>query len=79
MAVSTRRRDLKGFTSGHKLLARQGAANQIDQRVAQMGQVAQGFVLDLAILAVSATQQMGAIDLVFVPTGGGDYVSCAIS
>jgi hypothetical protein len=66
MAVRTRARDLEGLTQRHEgLLPLQCAGNDVDQRLGQMGEIAQGLVLDLAALAITAPEQMGAIDLVF--------------
>lgn len=75
MAVRTRARDLEGLTPRHEGLPLQCAANHVDQRLGQMGEIAQGLVLDLAVLAIAAPEQMGAIDLVFVLAGRGDDVS----
>ena len=44
-----------------------------------MGDVAEGFMFDPAVLAEGATKEMGAVDLVFVTASGGGYVNGAIS
>jgi hypothetical protein len=46
----------------------------IDHGIGQVGQVAQRLVLDGAVLAVAAPQQMGAVDLAVVLTLGSNYV-----
>ena len=48
---------------------------RVDERVGQMRQVAQGLVLDAVALAVAATKQVRAIDLVLVLASRGDDVS----
>ena len=42
-----------------------------------MGQIAQRLVFDFAVFAVTAPEQVGAIDPVFVLTSSSDDVSCA--
>ncbi len=64
----------KACASGTKVFALQRAANDLDQRIGQVRQVAQGLVLDRAAFAVAAAQQVGAIDLVLVGAGRGDDV-----
>ena len=54
------------WLSGTKIVALQGGANDLDQVVGQMRKIAEGLVLDGAIFAVTAAQQMGAVDLAFV-------------
>jgi hypothetical protein len=78
MAMGARARDLKGRGKRNKGLALQRAADDLDQGIGQVRQVAQGLVLDLAVLAVAAAQQAGAIDLVLVVTMSNifsDYIS----
>ena len=52
----------------------QGVTNQFDHVVAERGEVGDGFLFDLAIFAVRATEQMGAIGLAFVAARRGDHV-----
>jgi len=47
MAMSARTRDLEGIGQGHEGLALQRAANDVDQRLGQMRQVAQVSFLTL--------------------------------
>ena len=44
-----------------------------------MGQVPEGLVLDLPVLAVGASQQVGLVDLSFVGPSCGGYMYCAVS
>jgi hypothetical protein len=54
-------------------LAGEAAADQVDDVVREVGEVADGLVLDLAALAEGAAQQVGLVDLALVvPAGGGD-------
>jgi hypothetical protein len=64
-------------TGSNEGLALQRAPDDVDQRIGQMRQIAQGLVLDLAVLAVAAPQQVGAVDLVLVGATRGDDVSGA--
>ena len=42
-----------------------------------MGKVAQGLILDLAVFAITAAQQVGRVDLVLVLAGRSDDLCCA--
>ncbi len=75
MAVRGRADDLERLAQRHEGLALQRAANDLDQRLGQMRQVAQRLVLDLAVLAVAAPQQVRAVDLALVGARCGDDVS----
>ena len=60
-------------------LALEGSADEIDDGVAEMGDVAEGFMFDAAVLAEGPTEEMGAVDLVFVPASGCGYVNGSTS
>ena len=60
-------------------LAFEGSADELDDGVGEMGDVAEGFMFDSAVLAEGATEEMGAVDLVFVTASGGGYVNGATS
>jgi hypothetical protein len=79
MPKRARARDLQGLRSRHEALALQRAADDLDQLIAQVRQVAQGLVLDGAALAVAAPQQVGAIDLVLVLAPRGDDVRRSVA
>ena len=55
-------------------LALERATNQLDDGVGQMGDVAEGLVLDLAVLAEGASQEMGSVGLVSVAALRGGHV-----
>ena len=77
MAVGTRARDVERRGHWHEGLALQRAPDDLDEFIGQVRQVAQGLVLDLAVLAIAATQQVGAVDLVLVGARRSDDVSGA--
>ena len=52
--------DIFGVDEG---LALEGSADELDDGVGEMGDVAEGFMLDPAVLAEGATEEMGAVDL----------------
>ena len=57
----------------------ESSADEIDDVVGEMGDIAEGLVLDLAVLAEGSAQQMGVVGLVFIVASSGGYVDCAIS
>jgi hypothetical protein len=71
------RTHLERLSKRHEGLALQRAADDVDQRIGQMRQIAQRLVLDLAVFAVAAAQQVGGVDLVLVDATRGDDVSSA--
>ena len=56
-------------------LAFESSADEIDDGIGEMGDVAEGFMLDSAVLTEGATQEVSAVDLVFVPASSGGYVN----
>jgi hypothetical protein len=74
MAVRPRARDLESLRQRHEGLALKRAANDLDQRLGQMREIAQSLVLDGPALAIAAPQQMRAIDLILVLARRGDDV-----
>ena len=56
-------------------LALEGSADEIDDGVGEMGDVAEGFMLDFTVLPEGSTEQVSAVDLVFVAASGGGYVN----
>ena len=74
MAVAAGGTNLQTCVCADKCLPLQRAANQIDYGVWQVREISQRLVLDLAVFAVAAAQQMGAIDLAVVLAIGCDYV-----
>ena len=59
-------------------LALEGSADEIDDGVGEMGDVAEGFMFDPAVLAEGPTEKMGAVDLVFLAASGGGYTITAV-
>ena len=72
--MGARAHDLEGLGGGNEGLALERAPDDVDQRIGEMRQVAQGLVFDLAVFAVAAAQQVGAIDLVLVGALSSNYV-----
>jgi hypothetical protein len=72
--MGARANHLEGLGGGNEGLALERAPDDVDQRIGQVRQVAQGLVLDLAVFAVAAAQQVGAVDLVLVGAPRGDDV-----
>lgn len=60
-------------------LATQPSSNGIDQIGRQMGQVSEGLMLDRTVLSVGSSQEMGLVELPFVPAPRGGYVHCTAS
>jgi hypothetical protein len=77
MAMRARGGDLEGLRQRHEGFALQRAANDLDQRLGQVRQVAQRLVLDLAVFAIAAPQQVRAIHLVLVFARRRDDVRCS--
>jgi hypothetical protein len=69
----------KGLRSGKELLAGEGAANEVDEVGRQVGDIAEGFVLDLGADAEGAAEEVGLVDLAFVRTGCGGHMNLACS
>ena len=60
-------------------LALEGSSDEIDDGVGEMGDVAEGFMLDFTVLTEGSTEQVSAVDLVFVAASGGGYVDGSTS
>jgi ElaB/YqjD/DUF883 family membrane-anchored ribosome-binding protein len=67
VAVGEGALDSKSVSEWNKLLAGEGAANQLDEVCRQVGDVAESFVLDLPADAVGAAEQVGLVDAVSRP------------
>ena len=66
VAVGRRGGDVDGGLCVHEGLALKSSANDVDDALGQVREVAQGLVLDLAVFAVGTAKQVGAVDLVLV-------------
>jgi hypothetical protein len=75
--MRARRADFEGLCDWHEALALQRAANDVDESLGQMRQIAQGFVFNDAAFAVAAPQEVGAVDMILVFALCGDDVRCA--
>ena len=69
--------DPESLAGGDKGFAGERAADDIDEGIGQVGEVAEGFVLDLLADAKGATEQVGGVDLVFIAASSGGYVNSA--
>ena len=67
--VRPRAEDLEGGGGRNEGLALERLTDQIDDRDRQMRQIAEGLVTHLIALAITASQQMGGVDLPLVGAG----------
>lgn len=79
MSVGQAAFDLEGAGGGDELLAGQRAANEVDEGIGEMGEVAEGFMAHLGADAEGAAQEVGAIDLIFVAAFGSGHMDAARS
>jgi hypothetical protein len=66
VAVRTRMLNAEGRGGGEKALTGEGAADEIDEGGSEMGDVAEGFVLDLGADAEGAAEEVRLIELALV-------------
>jgi hypothetical protein len=66
--------NLEGASGGEKLLAGEGATDEIDEMRREMGDIAERFVLDLRADAKGAAEEVGLIELALVGSGCGGHV-----
>ena len=81
MAVGQAAHAVEAVLDGDEGLALQGPADDLDDIGGQMGEVAEGLVLDLAVLAEGTSQEVGFVDPVFVspPRGGYMYSTASLA
>ncbi len=77
MTMEARLGDRKGVACRHEGLALQAAADEVDDRVGQMGEVAERLVADGVAVAIAAAQQMGVVDLAIIVAGRCHYICWA--
>ncbi len=68
--------DPESLGGGQEGFTGQGAADEVDQRVGEVGEVAEGFVLDVAADAEGAAEQMGGIGFALVAAFSCGYMNC---
>ena len=71
--------DGEAFLGRNKAFPGERAADDVDECVGQVGNVAERFVLDLFPDTVGAAEQVGAIDLAFVVARCGGHMNPASS
>ena len=77
MAGGQRARDLEGLIGANQRLTAQCPADQLDHRLGQVGDIADGLVFDLAVLAVAMAQQVGDVLAMLALAPVGDDVNGA--
>ena len=77
VAVGAGAFDQESFGGGHKGFAGERAADDVDEGIGQVGEIAEGFVFDLLAGAKGAAEQVGGIDFVFVAASSGGYMNRA--
>jgi len=79
MAVRQVAFDDKGLGGGQESLPGQGAADEFDQVGRQVGDVAQGFVLNLGADTEGSAQQVGVVELALIGARCGGHMNAASS
>ena len=79
MSVGQGAHDLKATRRSWRQLTAQVLADGVDELRGEVGDVADGLVLDLAALAVGTAEQVGLVELALVAAGCGGYVKSARS
>ena len=67
--------DEEGWGGGDEALAGERAADDIDERVGEVGEVAEGFVFDLATEAEGAAEQVGGAGFAFIAASSFGYMN----
>ncbi len=79
MSVGPGAFDEEGLRGGEEGFAGQGAADDVDQGSGQVGEIAEGFMFDLAADAYGAAKQVGGIGTALVVALSYGYVNGAES
>jgi hypothetical protein len=74
VAMRERAVDPEGVASREELLAGEGASDEIDEMGREVGNVAEGFVLDLRADAEGAAEEVGLIGLALVDSCCGGHM-----
>ena len=67
------------FLDGEEALALQATSDQVDDVIGEVGEVGKGLMLDVPVLAVGASHEVGLVGLPLVVSPCRGYVSCAAS
>ena len=79
MAVGAGAQDLEGLGGGQDGFAAQGAADEVDEGVGEMGEVADGFLADLAVAAEGAAEQVSGVGAVLVAADSSNHMNWVAS
>ena len=79
MAVRQRACDAEGLGGGDEGLALEGALDDLDEMIGEMGEVAEGLVGDGLSLADGPPEQMGDVGLTLVDPLGRGHMNGAAS
>ena len=71
--------DQESLRGGQKLLAGEGAADEVDEVGRQVGDVAESFVVDLGADAEGAAEEVGLVELALVGARCGGHMNPASS
>jgi len=71
--------DVEGLAGRNELFAGERAADEVDEGIGEMGDVAEGFMADLGADPEGATEEVGAIELIFVAAFGSGHMDAARS
>jgi hypothetical protein len=74
VAMRARAFDAEGGLGGKELLAGEGAADEFDEVGGEMGDVAEGLVLDLRADAEGSAEEVGVVELAFVGACSGGHM-----
>ena len=79
VAVGQAAHALEAVVRRDERLAREDAADGVERRGRQVGEVAECLVFDRAVFAVGASQEVCFIDAVFIPAPRGGYMNGSAS
>ncbi len=71
--------DLEGFFGWNERLATECAADEVDDLLGEVGEIADGLMLDLAVLPEASTEEVRGVDLVLVSTMVSGHMNSAAS
>ena len=68
----------KQFCGGGELLSLEGPADDVDESVGEVGEVAEGFMLDGFAVAIGAAEEDGDVGFAFVLANDSGYVHATV-